>query len=466
MALERMTIAFGAREPRSAVDSAAVVAHREGEALPETLGRYRITKRLGAGGMAEVFLARSTGAEGIEKVLVLKRILPSFARSAKFIAMFVDEAKLAMRLNHPNIVQVYAFEQVRREFLLAMEFVDGLDLGRLVAKTKKQQRPIHPGIAAFIVSEAAKGLDYAHKRRDEQGEPMEIVHRDVSPQNVLLSHDGIVKIADFGIAKARLVSEETGVIKGKFAYMSPEQARGERVDPRSDVYALGVLLAELLMGRSMYPGLHGLDVLERVREGQVTPPRQVNRDISEELNHIVLRALEADPEARYQTARSLAGALVRFLHVQEEVYDAEALERFMREVVPDSARAATDPVRQEAERQTVLSDVAATGEMRERRRVVVVVGNVHTDVDDTASRPGTDAGVRVGDAAAKILSEIAYKEDAVLTWPDGRGRARFRFLFGLGKVRVSDPLKAARVAMDVREALQGLSADLLQPVEA
>ncbi len=443
------------------------MTQREGEALPETLGRYRISKRLGAGGMAEVFLARSTGAEGIEKVLVLKRILPSFARSAKFIAMFVDEAKLAMRLNHPNIVQVYAFEQVRREFLLAMEFVDGLDLGRLVSRAKKVQRVVHPGIAAYVVSEVAKGLDYAHKRRDEQGEPMEIVHRDVSPQNVLLSHDGIVKIADFGIAKARLVSEETGVIKGKFAYMSPEQARGERVDARSDVYALGVLLAELLMGRSMYPGLHGLDVLERVREGQVTPPRQVNPMVSEELNQIVLRALEADPEARYQSARSLAGALARYLHSLDQVYDAEALERFIHEVLPEHARSGGSA---DADRQTLLSDAAAgTGEVRERRRVVVVAGNIHGDVDDTSSRPGTGEGVqplRVGDQTAQILSEIAYKEDAVLTWPEGRGRARFRFLLGLGKVRVSDPLKAARVAMDVREALEGLSADLLQPVHA
>jgi len=442
------------------------VTQRQGEALPETLGRYRISKRLGAGGMAEVFLARSTGAEGIEKVLVLKRILPSFARSAKFIAMFVDEAKLAMRLNHPNIVQVYAFEQVRSEFLLAMEFVDGLDLGRLVSKAQKVHRPIPAGIAAYVVSEVAKGLDYAHKRRDEQGEPMEIVHRDVSPQNVLLTQDGIVKIADFGIAKARLVSEETGVIKGKFAYMSPEQARGERVDARSDVYALGVLLAELLVGRSMYPNLHGLDVLERVREGQVTAPRQVNPEVSEELNQIVLRALEADPEARYQTARSLAGALARYLHSLDQVYDAEALERFIHDVLPETVRQEAPPL--EAERQTLLSDVAAgTGEVRERRRVVVVAGNIHGDADDTSSRPETgEAMLRVGDETAKILGEIAYKEDAVLTWPEGRGRARFRFLLGLGKVRVSDPLKAARVAMDVREALEGLSADLLQPVHA
>src|SRR5688572_11956346 len=165
--------------------------------------------------MAEVFLAKSTGAEGIEKLLVVKRILPTFARSAKFLTMFVDEAKVATRLNHPNIVQVYGFEQVRDEFLLAMEFVDGLDLGRLISAARRRGLTLPFSIAAYAVMEVAKGLDYAHNRKDEQGEPMDIVHRDVSPQNILCSYDGTVKVADFGIARAKLVSEETGVIKGK-----------------------------------------------------------------------------------------------------------------------------------------------------------------------------------------------------------------------------------------------------------
>src|SRR5678815_7904 len=166
--------------------------------------------------------------------------------------MFLDEAKVATRLNHPNVVQVFSFEQIKDDFLLAMEFVDGLDLGRLGAAAKRAGTRISHGLAAFVVAEASKGLDYAHNRKDEQGKPLDIVHRDVSPQNVLVSFEGAVKIADFGIAHAKLVSEETGVIKGKFAYMSPEQARGEKVDRRSDVYSLGVLLAELLMGRVMY----------------------------------------------------------------------------------------------------------------------------------------------------------------------------------------------------------------------
>ncbi len=240
--------------------------------------------------MAEVFLAKTAGAEGIEKVLVVKRVLPTFARSPKFISMFVDEAKVAMRLNHPNIVQVYAFEQVKEQFLLAMEFVDGLDVGRLVSAARRRGRRLPAAVCAYIVSEVSKGLDYAHNRKDESRVPMDIVHRDVSPQNVLLSYEGIVKVADFGIARARLVSEDTGIIKGKFSYMSPEQARGQRVDRRSDVYSLGVLLAELLMNRAMYPGQQGMEVLEMVRNGERTLPASVVPEVPPDLNAIVQKA--------------------------------------------------------------------------------------------------------------------------------------------------------------------------------
>jgi len=248
--------------------------------------------------------------------------------------MFVDEAKLAMRLNHPNIVQVYAFEQVKGEFLLAMEFVDGLDLGRLVGASRRHKTRLPPALCAYVVSEVSKGLDYAHNRKDESGAPMDIVHRDVSPQNVLVSYEGVVKIADFGIARARLVHEETGVIKGKFSYMSPEQARGQRVDRRSDVYSLGILLAELLMNRPMYPGQQGMEVLEQVRDGRRTLPRTVNPAVPPELDEIVRRATELEREARYPTARKLASALNRWLHMQDEVLDAVDLERYIGDVAP------------------------------------------------------------------------------------------------------------------------------------
>ena len=440
--------------------------------IPKTLGRYRIVRRLGAGGMAEVFLAKSTGAEGIEKVLVVKRILPTFARSAKFIAMFLEEAKIATRLNHPNIVQVYNFEQVRDEFLLAMEFVDGLDLGRLTAAIRRRSMKLPYAAAAFVTMEIAKGLDYAHRRKDERGEPMEIVHRDVSPQNVLLSYDGTVKIADFGIAKARMFTEETGIIKGKFAYMSPEQARGEKVDRRSDVFAVGVLLAELVMGRAMYPGQHGLDVLERVRQGELTAPEKVDPDVPEELAGIVRRATAFDREERYQTARSLSGVLGQYLHMLDEMYDHESLERLIAEVSPrDVTSPDADPSvgrPRSLHTAATLASVMAAGdkEQRERRHVVVLAGRVRADAPDAESQTDAGAARGVGDEAARVLADIAYKADAVLNWPDGAGRKRFRFILGLRRASVHDPLNALRLAMDVLEALQGLSADMLVPLNA
>ncbi len=433
---------------------------------PDSLGRYRIVRRLGAGGMAEVFLAKTTGAEGIEKVLVVKRVLPTFARSPKFISMFVDEAKVAMRLNHPNIVQVYAFEQVRDELVLAMEFVDGLDLGRLLSTARRQSRRIPHALAAFVVMEAAKGLDYAHNRKDESGLPMEIVHRDVSPQNVLVSYEGVVKIADFGIARARLVSEETGVIKGKFSYMSPEQARGQRVDRRSDVYSLGVLLAELLMNRSMYPGQQGMEVLEQVRDGRLTFPRQVDPTVPPELEQVVRRATAFDREERYQTARSLAGALSRWLHAQEEVLDAVDLERFIGDIAPREVTSPDGVARTPGSADTHASLPHVGRELRERRNVVVVHGRLRGEEEQDEVTGVERAGRSVGAQAVRVLEDIAYKYHAILDWPDGKGKRSFRFLIGLGRVSVDDPLHATRLGMDVLDALHGLSADLVVPLTA
>jgi tetratricopeptide (TPR) repeat protein len=436
------------------------VSDEHDDPIPDELGRYRILSRLGTGGMAEVFLAKSTGAEGIEKVLVVKRVLPTFARSSKFIAMFTAEAQVAVRLNHPNIVQVYGFEQVKNQFLLAMEFVDGLDLGRLRSAARRAGRRLPPGLAAFVVMDAAKGLDYAHKRRDDDGEPLEIVHRDVSPQNVLISYEGTVKVADFGIAKARLVTEETGVIKGKFAYMSPEQARGERVDRRSDVYSLGILLAELLMDRAMYPGRQGLDVLEEVRVGRRTLPREVDPTVPEELEAIVAKATSLEAGDRYDTARIFASRLAQYLHEREALPDGgEALERFIAEVAP---RQGTHPA--QAKAPTLRSEVPpGEAELRERRHVVAVSGRVRVPgpgLEEGGTAPG------VGAEAARVLEAIAYKVDAVLSWPEGPEAARFRFILGLGKPSVNDPLHAIGLALDVREALQGLSADLDVPLTA
>ena len=200
----------------------------------EQFGKYTLIRKIGTGGMAEVFLARTTVAQGLNKTLVIKKIHTAYARSRQFVTMFVDEAKIALGLNHPNIIQVFDFGAVGDTYFLAMEYVEGMDLLRLLQEAREGARSAcRTACRAYIVQQLAKGLDYAHRKTDEFGEPLGIVHRDISPQNILLSWDGGVKIVDFGIARARDVHEEQGVIKGKFAYMSPEQARGEPVDCRS-----------------------------------------------------------------------------------------------------------------------------------------------------------------------------------------------------------------------------------------
>jgi serine/threonine protein kinase/tetratricopeptide (TPR) repeat protein len=306
---------------------------------PKEIAQFEIVRRLGAGGMAEVFLAKKRGAEGTFKVLVLKRILPTHGGSRRFRSMFIEEAHLATRLNHPNVVQVYEFEDFDDEgLLLAMEYVEGCDLGRLMSAARSTGKQIPAWLGAWIVAEAAKGLHYAHDKKDEAGQPLEIVHRDVSPQNILLSFEGAVKIADFGIASARLFAEEQGVLKGKFGYMSPEQARGQSVDRRGDLYALGVILWEILVGRPIHSGLGGEALLDIVRSGVVEAPSVYAKDVPPELELIVLQALAPARDERYATARDMAAALGRAILKQGELIDAAALEGTIALLVSRDAR--------------------------------------------------------------------------------------------------------------------------------
>lgn len=432
--------------------------------VPEAIGRFRVLKRIGAGGMAEVFLARSAGAEGLEKLLVLKRIHPHLATNSRFVTMFVDEANVAMRLNHPNIVQVYSFEQIQNSFVLAMEFVDGLDLGRLYSAAKQTANQVPPNLAAYVIMEVARGLDYAHNRKDERGHPLEIVHRDVSPQNIIVGYEGTVKIADFGIARARLVSEETGIIKGKFSYMAPEQARGQRVDARADVYALGIILAELLMERSMYPGLSGIDLLEEVRAGRVTQPGTVRAGLPKELEAIVERALAFAPEDRFPTARAMAGALGRYLHSVPDIVDGEVLERFVAAASPrDSASIEIDargPLT-EAGPLTLVSRPPVDKEWRERRQALVVSVLIQTDEAD-----------RLRLEIKELLENMAFRADAALqqlpddTAPVGANMFRFRYVLGLAKTTLHDPLRAIRLALDLLDMVGAIADEKVGAVSA
>ncbi len=277
----------------------------------EQFGKYSLIRKVGTGGMAEVYLARTTVAQGLNKTLVIKKIHTAYARSKQFVTMFVDEAKIALGLNHPNIIQVFDFGAVGDTFFLAMEYVEGMDLLRLLQEAAKARMRLPYGLSAYIVQQLAKGLDYAHRKTDEFGQPLGIVHRDISPQNILLSWDGGVKIVDFGIARARDVHEEQGVIKGKIAYMSPEQGRGEPVDCRSDVFAAGIVLFELVCARPLFHG-KGKEALEMVKSGAIPRPRDFAPELPESLERIILKALAFHRTDRFQTARDLQHELGRF----------------------------------------------------------------------------------------------------------------------------------------------------------
>ena len=281
-------------------------------AAPVTFGRYTLLERLAVGGMAEVFRAKISSSHGFQKILVIKRILPHLAADPGFVAMFIDEAKLTAQLTHPKIVQILDFGEVNGHYFTALEFIDGFDaLGLLRIAAQKRTR-IPTQLAVFIVDEILEALDYAHNARDMEGKSMQIVHRDISPSNIFISKRGDVKLGDFGIAHAKRRESKTqaGTLKGKYGYMSPEQVVGRPVDNRSDLFAVGVVLAELLTGRRLFSAPADLDVLLKVRDVHLDRLDKYGKDIPAALDRIVRRALKkirpSDRRARRSCTRSWA----------------------------------------------------------------------------------------------------------------------------------------------------------------
>ncbi len=288
------------------------------------VGKYVIQRKLAEGGMAEIYLATSVGPEGFEKEVVIKRVRSFLSDDEGFVRMFIAEARLASRLAHANVVQIFDFDKHEDSYYLAMEYVRGCSLWELRKRCRDKGISLPPVLVAHIGAQVAAGLHHAHRLKSADGELLHLVHRDVTPQNVLLSVDGAVKLTDFGIAKASNKLTQPGVLKGKFAYMSPEQARGEAVDARTDVFALGVVLWELLTGGRLFDGDSELAVLRAVQESVIVPPARLNPDVPEELDEVVSIALERDPEARYQSAGEMERALAEcVLHRATSVDDTD-----------------------------------------------------------------------------------------------------------------------------------------------
>jgi serine/threonine protein kinase len=269
--------------------------------------RYHVVSKIAHGGMAEIFLALQKGEEGFQKPVVLKRILPALAEDPSFVRMLVDEAHIASTLNHSNLVQVLDLGKSGEQYFLVLEFVDGWSLEQVRRRARDTKLKLPIPLALGVVGALCRGLAYVHSRT-RNGEPLRIVHRDVTPQNVLLSQQGEVKLADFGIAKAVGKSEKsaTGVIKGKFAYMSPEQSRGWPLDARSDLFSVGSLLYLLVTGRKPFDGPTDLDVIMQVRRARPDKPSSLVRDLNPDVERFINRALRADVAKRWQSAEQMA----------------------------------------------------------------------------------------------------------------------------------------------------------------
>jgi serine/threonine protein kinase len=283
---------------------------------PIPFGKYYLLERINVGGMAEVFKAKTFGVEGFERIVAVKRILPNIAEDEEFITMFIDEAKIAVQLQHANIAQIFELGTFEDAYFIALEYVRGRDMRAIFDRLRQRGEILPLPQACYIIMQVCEGLDYAHNKRDSQGQELHLVHRDISPQNVLVGYEGEVKLIDFGIAKAagKAGKTQAGILKGKFGYMSPEQVRGLPIDRRSDIFSVGICLYELLTNERLFVGESDFSTLEKVRNVEILPPSSYNRAIPPELEQIVLKALARDPEDRYQNAIDLHDDLQQFLY--------------------------------------------------------------------------------------------------------------------------------------------------------
>jgi serine/threonine protein kinase/tetratricopeptide (TPR) repeat protein len=426
-----------------------------------TFGRYRLLERLGQGGMAEVFKAKSYGVEGFEKVVVIKRILPALAESEQFVEMFIHEAKLAVRLSHANVVQVFDLGLAPGEvvggarsadaYYMAMEYVSGLDLATLLARCRRAQVQVPVEMAVYVAAEVAKGLDHAHRRRDEQNQPLNIVHLDVSPQNVLLSLEGEVKVTDFGIAKAVGVLEPTGMedtrarqLKGKFGYMSPEHAEGERVDARSDLFSLGTVLYEMLAGVNPFSAPTSFETLRRVSTVEYPPVELLRPEVPPELVALLKTAMAPKQDDRFADAGRMYEALLAFLYAQGRRFSAHDLADFLArfrtpdetgphvvldaEGVPSQERTPVEvpasnrrsyPSLTRVETSVAVVDVERAVGMGERREVTALVVEVPGRDDPSLAERAAQTMIRHG---GRVLAREPEQVTALFGVDDPDGR--------------------------------------------
>lgn len=295
----------------------------------QRIGPYLLQQKIARGGMAELFLADYVRRDGFRRKVAIKRILPHLAGNKDFIKMFTREARLAALLQHPNIVQIFDYGKIENAYFIAMEYIDGKNLGEILS-AMNQGLTVEQTV--FIILQICKGLDYSHAKRDEKGNAFNIVHRDISPQNMLISYQGEVKISDFGISKARSEPSLTqaGVVKGKLAYLSPEQALGESIDQQADIYALGLVFYETLTGKRVYKFSNDVEAIRTIPIKEIDPLTKSMPDLPEEVNRIVMKCLEKQKDNRYQSASAVNTDLLKFRKEQKLTFDASDLADFMK----------------------------------------------------------------------------------------------------------------------------------------
>ena len=328
---------------------------------PKQFGKYLLLEKIAVGGMAEIYKAKTYGVDGFEKELAIKRILPHCSADKDFVDMLVAEAKLSVLLSHANIVQTYDLGKVSDDYYISMEFIHGVNLRDIVYRCRETKMPFPTDIAVYIISEVCKGLDYAHRKTGQHNKPLNIVHRDVSPQNILISYEGEVKVGDFGIAKAAMNISHTiaGILKGKIAYMSPEQAMGKTVDWRTDIFSTGILLYEMITGTKLFTGESQFEVLKNIRTTRITA-EELPDSVPEELRPILAKTLAHEVEDRVQHAGDLQIELTKYLYSTYVDFTPRKLASFIREVFVDELKEKQEvQAREEAmEQLTASMDIA------------------------------------------------------------------------------------------------------------
>ncbi len=433
----------------------------------QRVGKYQLLRKIATGGMAEVFLARAEGPMGFQKRLVVKRILPHFSQDPNFVGMFLGEAKLAAELNHPNLVQIFDFGEADGQYYLAMEYIDGPNLRVLNNQARALGTPLPLSLSARLMSSAAEGLHAAHELRDEQGQLVNLVHRDISPDNILVARNGSVKVVDFGIAKVSSEPSKTkpGIIKGKLAYMPPEQLAREPLDRRSDIFALGVVLFELVAGTMPFDATSEVSIIQAIMSTEPLERARSRRpEVPLELDAIIAKCLEKAPGARYASCKELQSALEHFIASNGTAVFASDVAHAVNELVPPVAEPSyvspSGNVIEAMGEKTVSSPRVISESSDERSDEPMVPTHVH----QSTPRPATGPGPRKDAPPAASRSRPQLVPIALVLMAMGFiGGALFVFrpwaTSAVPPVIVPMPVRAEPLALGVKAHLEPVAED-------